>query len=192
MERKINSANNVVNYGTMRVYATAKEVIAMQLQTVADWAMIATPILLIAAIIFAYTQWRSGQNARMAQIMLTITERWDSKDMEDSRCRVNKAGKNLKEEIKKADTESLPELWSLVRVGNFFDSLGVMVVEGLLSCKIGYKLFGSAEEYYYELYKPVLQQEKYADYLKYFSELHDLFETEKATHKRKVKRRLRM
>jgi len=150
--------------------------------------MIVTPLLLVGAIAFAYTQWRSAQNARMAQILLSITERWDSPDMEASRCKGAECGNQLTAKIEEADTENSSDLGALVMVANFFDTIGVMIVEGLLDCKMGYKLFGRAAEYYYQLYRPLLEDARYEDYFKYFIDLHRLFAKEE-TAQLKPKRR---
>ena len=163
----------------------------MTLQQVAYWATIITPILLIAAVIFAFTQWKTAQNARMAQIILSITEKWDSQHMEESRILVSKSGNELKRKIEEADSSNSPDISVLVRVANFFDSLGAMVAEGFLSCKMGYRLFGRAEEHYYQLYRPILEDNRYSEYFKYFAELHKLFQKEEAAQS-KTKRRLAM
>lgn len=150
------------------------------LQNVSYWAAIITPLLIVGAIIFAYTQWRSAQNARVAHILLAITERWDSQDMEIARGVVSACGDDLLAKIDAADTSNSDELYRLVRVANFFDTIGVMIVEGLLDCMMGFKLFGRAEEHYYGLYRPILEDPKRASYFKYFVELHELFRKEEA------------
>lgn len=156
---------------------------------IANWGMIITPILLIAAICFAYTQWKTAQNTRMAQIVLAITERWDSPDMVESRLKVNEYGKELKNKIEEADKANSLELYTLVRIANFFDALGVLVKEGLLDCKMGYKIYGRAEEHYYQFYRPILDNSQYTSYLKGYVELHKLFQKEEAAQS-KTKHRL--
>lgn len=160
--------------------------------TIIGYATIAVPILVVIAILFAYTQWRSAQNARMTQILLTIAERWECKDMEISRRLINTSStaKELKHKIDEADKANAEELIPLVRVANFFDTLGVMVVEGLLNSRMAFKLFGSAKNHYYDKYLQIFEDAVTKPYFRYFVELHQIFINEKAAlNKPKTKRR---
>lgn len=146
------------------------------LQITALWATIVTTIIFLAAVIFAWTQWKSSQNARMAQIILCITERWESLHMEESRQKISEiGGDKLKQSILDEENKNSLEYFQLTHVANFFDSLGCLVSEGFINCKLCYKLFGKAEENYFGLYKAVLEEQRYKDALKYFQELHELF-----------------
>lgn len=158
--------------------------------SVANIAAIATPIVILLGFIFAYKQWASYRNARMAQIILSITERWDSPTMEQSRSKVNTSGSNLKSDIEQADRTNSMDLYPLIMVANFFDALGLMVDEGFLDHKMCYKLFGRAEEHYYGMYREILEDQKYLDYFKYFIKLHQIFRKEAASRlKTKPRRR---
>lgn len=86
-------------------------------------------------------------------------------------------GKRIREEADKPDSQ---ETATLVQVANFFDSLGLMVVEGLIDCPTAYKLFGRAEEHFYNLYRSILEDPKYKPYFQYFAELNELFTKEEA------------
>jgi hypothetical protein len=138
------------------------------------WANIITAIILGTALFYAYRQWRSTQNARMADIILDITARWDSEEMERSRNTVCKST-NLKQEIENASQENSIDLYDLIRVGNFFDSLGALTAEGYLDCKLCYQLFGAAEERYYQRYKPLIDDTQHGNKFKYFTKLHLVF-----------------
>jgi len=141
------------------------------LQAIVMWATILTPIILAAALFYAYRQWHSTQNARMADIILDITARWDSPEMETSRNKVC-TSLNLKQDIENASQANSMELFDLIRVANFFDSLGSLTAEGYLDCKLCYNLFGAAEESYYKRYRPIIEDSQHSKKFKYFAELH--------------------
>ena len=144
-------------------------------------AAIATPIAIGAGFWFARRQLIAQRNTRMAEIILHITERWDSNDMKECRMKVHGLGDKLKAtieaEVGKPDSQ---EILNLVKVANFFDSLGLMVMEGFISCPMAYQLFGRAEEEYYNYYRSILEDARYKEYFQYFIQLHDAFVKEKA------------
>jgi len=151
----------------------------MDLASATKIASIVTPIVIAGGFGFAFRQLQSIRNSRMAQIVLSLAERWESSEMHESRCKVSQAGKNLKAEIDKAAKENSPELCGLVGVGNFFDFLGAIVKEGYLSCRTAYNLYWRAEQHYYTLYQPILEAPEYKNFLEYFQILHRLFENER-------------
>ena len=156
--------------------------VQMEIATdVATIATIATPVAIGVGFFFAYRQLQSARNARMAQIVLSITQQWDSKDMVESRNKVHALGDGLaskiKEEINKKDSE---ELLTLVKVANFFDNLGLLVMEGCIPCPVAYRLFGRAEEHFYTYYRPILEEEGYKAYFQYYTQLNEAFLREKA------------
>ncbi len=150
------------------------------MSTVADVGLILTPIIIGVGFFFAYRQWVASRNARMAAIILSITERWDSPDMIISRARVSKSGNNLRAEMERADADSSQDFQELAKVANFFDTLGLLVMEGFIDCPMGYTLFGRAEEHYYELYRPIIETPHYTESIKYFKQLHEAFKAEAA------------
>lgn len=143
-------------------------------------AIIATPIVIGTGFWFTRRQLQSGRNARMASIVVALQNSWNSEEMKKSRCQVSELGNGLKAAIVTADNDNSPDLCVLVDVGNFFDHLGVLVMHGLLDKAIAYDFFWRAEEHYYQLYRTVLEDPSYKDYLESFSKLHRVFEKEKA------------
>ena len=73
-------------------------------------AMIITPILIGGGFYFAYRQWKVAQRqgqaslsqleatrgARIAQVILELAARWDSKELKESRLKVNENAERLK------------------------------------------------------------------------------------------------
>ena len=160
------------------------------MQTAADIALILTPIIIGLGFYLGYGQWVSTRKARMAQLITLLAERWDSPEMVESRRRVNECGRRLKEVWEDADKAvEEPAFGSLIRVANFFDVLGVQVVEGFLDVRIAYDLFGKAEKTYYRLYDPLINSPECEEYVKCFRELHDLFVKEEARRSKTKKRR---
>ena len=159
--------------------AGAENIIPYWLPVLAYVGMIATPLLVAGGIWLAITQLKSGQNTRMAEILLSITERWDSKEMEESRHTIFEyEPKELAEAINEADKNNSDDLYKLIRVANFFDTVGLMVVEGLLRCEMTYKLFGEAEANVHKYYATVLSDRKNSKFFKYFIALHAEFQSE--------------
>ncbi len=77
----------------------------------------------------------------------------------------------------------------MVAVANFFDTIGVLVDEGLLVCRTCFDLFGDSEEHYFKAYKPIMDDPNHKDNFKYFLRLHNSFMKERAALQ-KSKRRL--
>lgn len=151
------------------------------LSSIVDIALVATPIVIAVGFYFAYGQWVSTRKARMAELVMLITSRWDSPEMAESRREVNLSGPNLKTDYENADRDNDRKAFgSLTRTANFFDTLGVLVAERYLKCKIAYDLFGRAERAYYELYDPLINSPGCKDYTPYFRDLDDRFAKEKA------------
>jgi len=144
-------------------------------------AVIVTPIIIGVGFWFAHRQLNSQRNARMAEIILHITDHWDSNDMKKCRMKVHSLGDKLKDKVEEEtkNPNSL-EILDLVKVANFFDSLGLMVMEGFISCPMAYQLFGRAEEEHYGYYRKLLEDAGYKPYFQYFTQLHEAFGKEKA------------
>ncbi len=159
------------------------------LDIIANYAVIATPIVIGVGFYFAYRQWQAARNARIAQVIVSLMSQWDSPKMAESRRKVNESGPNLESDYKKADKANAIEAYSsFTEVSNFFDGLGALVAEGYLDVAIAFDVWGKAEKTYYGLYEPMLKNKNYEEYVLCFQKLHDLFVKEEA-RRSKVKRR---
>ncbi|MBA7673793.1 hypothetical protein ES703_81997 [subsurface metagenome] len=145
-----------------------------------DVALIITPIVIGLGFFFAHRQLVSNRNTRMAEIVLAITTRWDSAEMHASRSKLNQMGSKLWETLKAADTENTEDFYILLRVADFFDAIGLLVMEGFLSRKMAYDLFGAAEEHYYNLYRPTIDEHRFKSSFISFQRLHETFKKEAA------------
>jgi len=146
----------------------------------ANIAMIITPILIGGGFYFAYREWQAMRATRMAQVILNLSSQWDGEELKESRQKVKRNANRLKQAIEEAQKNNSEDMFDLVQVGNFFDTLGVLVTEGFLTCRIAYDLFGAPEASYYNMYKPILDDPKYKDNYKYFIQLDEAFKNEEA------------
>lgn len=94
---------------------------------------------------------------------------------------MSECGNRLLEELKRADKENSADLCHLVAVANFFDFLGSMVMYGYFDVSTAYDLYWRAEEHYYELYRPILQDSDYKNYFECYQKLHEVFTQERAS-----------
>ena len=151
------------------------------LDIIVNYAVIATSIVIGIGFYFAYKQWQTARNTRIAQVIISLMNQWDSPQMAKSRQMVNKSGSNLQKDYEKADEINAIEVYtSFTRVADFFDELGVLVSRGYLDVAIAFDDWGKAEKTYYRLYEPMLSQKKYEGYAVCFLKLHELFLKEEA------------
>ncbi len=162
----------------------------MVLDTVVKIAFIATPITVIVGFYFAYRQWNAVRNTRMADLILRLGQLWDSEAMAESRHKLNTLGKDIKKTFEEADkSNDIAAYTTLGRTLNYFDTVGVLVCEGFLSCSIAYDILGKAERTYYGLYESLIKTKPFDDYVPYFAKLHDLFIKEEARRSKTKQRR---
>lgn len=150
---------------------------------VSDIAIIATPVIILVGFMFTYKHLQASRNTRLAEVILSLTIQWDGTLVEEGRSKVDECGNESKVKARieeEAKNPNRTELHKLVRVANFFDSLGALVAEGLVDCRVAYKLFGRPEDHYYNLYRSILEDTAYKDYFKCFIELHEAFTKEEA------------
>jgi len=155
-------------------------------------ANILMPVVIAFGFWFAWRQVDAIRRARMAEIILMLYERWDSNFLEESRKALYElgSGQAVKKEIIKAHEEKLPALYPLVRVGNFFDTVGALVTQGFLDKEVAFKLMGTAFETYKGLYKDILIEPRFRGFLKCFTELDEIFDKIKASQSKVKARRI--
>jgi hypothetical protein len=160
------------------------------MDTAISIAAITTPIIIALGFYFAYRQLQATRNTRIAQLVVMLMEFWNSPEVSEARRKINECGKKLKQTYEAADKADQIEAYgSLIRVANFFDGLGVLVVEGYVNLDVAYDMYGKAEKTYCSLYEPLITAREYEGYLPYFIKLHDLFVKEEARRSQAKKRR---
>jgi len=148
------------------------------LELAVNIALIATPIIIAFGFIFAYRQLKAARADRIAQIILSLASEWDSDKLKRCRAKVKTNSKQLQDAVMSAEKEDNPDLFDLVHVGNFFDTLGMLVAEGFLTRRIAYDLFGHPEGSYFQFFELLMKDRPEA--YKYWVALHRSFEDEKA------------
>lgn len=110
--------------------------------------------------------------------------------MEESRQKLTECGDGLLRCIDDAYENKKKDIYPLIRVGNFFDALGAIVVENFLEPRVAFDVFGEAAQFYYGIYKNTLEDPKYKDFYRYFRKLNEIFDQERARRsKQKVRSR---
>ena len=158
---------------------------AKTIENAANVAVIVTPLVIAAGFIFAYAHWKVDEkqnraiiNTRLTETVLRLFELWESPEMRKGRARVNVDAKQLKIAIEEADKQNSDILFDLVVVANYFDSLGVLVIEGCMSCSIAYDFWKEPVYHYHNVYKTVLDDPKHSSKFSYFIERHRAFKEE--------------
>ncbi len=127
----------------------------MDVDVIFDLAELVTSGIIVGGFYFAYKHWKADErqsqalsNERMTQIVLQLAERWESEGMRKSRQKVNENVGTLKQVIEQADKDNNGDLYDLVAIGNYFDLVGMLVMEGCLSITVAYNLFNEQLKYY--------------------------------------------
>lgn len=121
-----------------------------------DWLPYASFAIGIIAAAGIYFQLYRTRKIRQTQLIADLTMRWDSELLAKSRERVLKLGNELGNAIRVADQANSEDLFVIMRIPNFFDSLAAMVEHGDLPEKLVLDLFGFPLGTYWKLYKDAL------------------------------------
>ena len=148
-----------------------------------DWMLVWSAILALSTVImaiaigftaiYAAVQLRHLKRARRSSILMELAQAWDSDKNVEARkilsvysegIPFDKAAKDLASDVKILDKENADKFYTIVRVANFFENLGLLTCEGHLDRKDAMELFGSAAKRYWLLMKDVANyQRKEAD-----------------------------
>jgi hypothetical protein len=150
---------------------------------ITEVATVATPVILAAGFYFAWRQFDAIRKARMAQLTWSLYERWNSPLLERARRKLREIGNpnTVKEKLLEAEKAGSPEISCLVRVANFFDTVGALVLKGYLDKDIAYELAATPFDTYKGLYSTILRDPDLKDFLKCFVALDEIFTKIKAT-----------
>lgn len=152
------------------------------MSTLLQIATIVTPIVLAGGFYFAWRQFDAIRKARMARLVLSLYEVWDSPRLEEARQKLNEIARpeEIKNKIIEATENNSAELYPLIRVGNFYDTVGSLISESYLDKDIAYELMATAFDRYNHLYSAILRDPNFKDYFKCFQELGKIFRNIKA------------
>jgi len=127
-----------------------------------NWPALFTPIVLIVAAIIAYRQLEHARHARCAGLLLDIMKWWNSDDMMVSRELIWKM-KNTREEILKLYQEKDGKFIKVVKIGQFGECLGVLVLRNYINVKDIWLLFEDDLEKLYQDFGGFLEELKKSD-----------------------------
>ena len=108
--------------------------------TGAAWPMLLTPIALTIAAIIAYRQLQHARHTRCAGLLLDIMKWWNSSEMLESRQLIWQM-RDAKTEILKLYQTKDKKFGKAVRMGQFGEALGVLILRGYVEPKDIWLLF---------------------------------------------------
>lgn len=114
-------------------------------------------------IVLVFWQVKHMKDIRNSEMFMRAFEMWESPILISSREAIMKASEGgdanrLHEKIKEYETTDREKYLELIRVGDFFESLGCLEQDGLLDFELLYNYFGAAFCNYYDLYKPWIDE----------------------------------
>ena len=129
-----------------------------------DWTMIWTAVYaaftaFIAAALFfagvaAVSQIRSMERARQGQLLTELSRRWE--ELWECRQKANRFQGNpvgLHQALMKLERRNHRDYFALVRLPNFFEDLGILVDEDIISAELVKNSRGGQIKYYWDLYQ---------------------------------------
>ncbi len=138
-----------------------------------DWSLtwtmvlaISTAIMALAIIIaglFANGQLESIKKARYSDLLMRFDQIWDSVDYTRSRQAINSKAKGSSDRLCKSliplEKKDCEEYYDMIRVPNFFESLGLLTCRDYLKRRDALELFGDSARRYWGLFS------KYTEYM---------------------------
>lgn len=119
-----------------------------------------TLLILCCAFFLARREISCIDKTREAEILTDLSKQWNEEQLTESRKVARnyyKDSAKLKIAIQKARDENEQEYYSLVRILDFFEALGVLVNSTCLNKQLTKDLFGTAIVYYHDLYQPSIK-----------------------------------
>ncbi|MCJ7426116.1 MAG: hypothetical protein MUO17_03145 [Dehalococcoidales bacterium] len=124
-----------------------------------DWPILFTPIALVLAGAIAYQQLEHARHARCAGLLLDIMKQWNSKEMAESRQLLWEM-KNPKDEILKLYKAKDENFIKVLKVAEFGESLGVLVLCGYIETKDVWLVFEYDWKERYQYFSGLLEELK--------------------------------
>lgn len=122
--------------------------------------------MIFIGLIIAYLQlWpkrratrREEDIKRHTDFLMRLSETWDSEPFRQARKIINEHAENLLDVMNKFASENQDEFYLMLRVPNFFETLGMLVRRGELSRETVLDLFESPLHRYYRLFLPFIKE----------------------------------
>lgn len=99
---------------------------------------------------------QSEEKSRHSELLMTITQQWETDALVRARQAIAEHEGDLAEKIEEFLENKNERYFDLIRVGNFFESIGLLVKQGYLSLTDATLLFGTVVKAYYKIYRPYI------------------------------------
>jgi hypothetical protein len=109
-------------------------------------AVLSLGLLFVAGGI-AWWQLHLADKARHTEILVDLSRRWDDTLLAEARmlaATYEGRPKDLRDDILRFSQSNDPKYWTLIRVPNFFEDLGILESEGVISTALIDKTLGGA------------------------------------------------
>ena len=117
-------------------------------------------IVLIGAIGLFFAGWECYlvRKSRESGLLVHLSEMWNSDEYIKARRVVGEHENNLAQKMKEYEEKNQENYFLIVKVGNYFEHMGILVDRKFLSRDVVVELFGDSIKYYYGLYKDYVTQ----------------------------------
>lgn len=139
------------------------------------WVLLAGLIITCVGLSYAARECALIKRSREAEILMHVTEIWDSGEYIKARSIIEENKSNLAQKIKEYEEKNDERYFIIGKIGNFFENVGLLVVKKYLPRNVVMELIGPTVKYYYGLYKEDIEQsrrkKKLPDIYRYFEYL---------------------
>lgn len=112
----------------------------------------------IIGLVFVYWQCYLMRKSRESELLMQLTMLWNSDEYIRARKVVGEHLDNLAQKTEEYEQKNEEDYFLIVKVGNFFEHLGVLVDRNYLPRKVLIELLGSSIKYYYEIFVDYITQ----------------------------------
>ena len=134
--------------------------------------LIAITVTLLGLII-VYWQVRGAEASRRVQVMLQLSQQWDSAFLRVSRYKIQKVANDLSLLLARPNVSLDRDYYYWIGVSNFFEDLGIAVKRGWISLADAEDKFGPSIDRYYPLYWPFVDTRSDKRVLEWFRWLYE-------------------
>lgn len=134
---------------------------------------IATLVILVGGLVFGAFQLISIGKTRNAELLSSLSTLWESDMLKKGREKVREveaSGRNFRQQLEQAKS---PDFIELIKVANFFETLGALVRLKVLKRDFANELFADAVWSYYKLYDEYIKAHR-GEYPSLYTNFEDL------------------
>ncbi len=136
---------------------------------------LAVPLILAFGLFLASRECSLIKKSREAEVLMHVTQIWDSGEYINARRIVDENKHNLAQKMKEYEEKNDEKYFIIAKVANFFENVGLLVDKKYLPGNVVMQLIEPSAKHYYGLYKEDIEQsrqeKKLPDIYKYFERL---------------------